>query len=121
VKLLLDEMYPAEVAVALREQHGHDATSVRERPDLRGRSDEDVFAAAQTDGRAVVTENVRDFRPIVREWEAEGRLHHGVVFTTNRRFPRARPRTVGRLVSALADLLARSADFDEPSNLEIWL
>lgn len=121
MKLLLDEMYPAEVAVALSEQHGMDAISVRERPDVRGRPDEDVFAAAQADGRAVVTENVRDFRPIAREWEAEGRLHHGVVFTTDRRFPRARPRTVGRLVMALADLVERSADLDDPSNLEIWL
>jgi hypothetical protein len=121
VKLLLDEMYTASVAGALREQHGQDAISVRVRSDLRGRPDEDVFAAAQAEGRVVVTENVRDLRPIALEWEAEGRLHHGVVFTTNRRFPRARPRTVGRLVSALADLVERSGGLDEPSNPEIWL
>lgn len=42
---------------------------MRERPDLVGRADLEVFAAAQVEGRAVVTENVRDFRPIAREWE----------------------------------------------------
>lgn len=114
-------MFPVQVAAALREQHGHDVISVRERTDLRGRPDEEVFAVAQVEGRAFVTENVRDFRSIARGWEAEGRVHHGVVYTPNRRFPRARPRTVGRLISAFADLLRRLADFDEPSNQEVWL
>ena len=113
-------MFPAQLAVVLRERHGVDAISVRERRDLAGSADGDVFAAAQAEERAVVTENVRDFRPIAREWEAAGRLHHGVVLTSNRRYPRARPGTIGRLVTNLARL-AREAVSDEPSNEEVWL
>jgi predicted nuclease of predicted toxin-antitoxin system len=120
VKLLVDEMFPAQVAIVLRERHGVDAISVRERPDLAGHADVDVFAAAQVEGRAVVTENVRDFRPIARQWEADGKVHHGLVLTSNRRFPRARPRTLGRLIAALAMLTSEVAS-EEPTSMEAWL
>jgi hypothetical protein len=120
LKLLIDEMFPAEVAVVLRERQRVDAVSVRERLDLAGREDALVFSAAQAEGRAVVTENARDFRPIAREWEAEGKVHHGLVLTSNRRFPRARRGTIGRVISALAKLVSR-APSEGPSNEEIWL
>jgi hypothetical protein len=120
LKFLVDEMFPVEVAVALRERHGVDAASVRELPELRGRDDLEVFLAGQAERRAVVTENVRDFRPLAREWERAGRVHFGLVLTTNRRFPRARPRTLGHLVSVLAKLAA-TAGSEEASNREIWL
>ncbi len=120
MRLLIDEMFPAQVAAVLRQRHGVDAISVRERPDLAGRADLEVFAAAQGEGRALVTENVRDFRPIAREWEASGRVHTALVLTSNRRFPRARRATLGRLIAALAKL-ASDAVSREPSNEEIWL
>ena len=120
MKLLIDEMFPMEIAVVLRERHGVDAISVRERSELMGREDLSVFAAAQAEGRAVVTENVRDFRPIAREHEAVGKVHHGLVFTTDRRFPRARPGTVGRLIAALSTVAGETVSM-EPSNQEIWL
>lgn len=113
-------MFPSQVAVALRQRHGVDAISVRERPDLAGRADLEVFAAAQGEGRALVTENVRDFRPIAREWQAAGRVHEALILTSNRRFPRARPGTVGRLIAALA-MLVSEVVHEEPSNEEVWL
>ncbi len=113
-------MFPAQIAVVLRQRHGVDAISLRERPDLAGRADLEVFAAAQGEGRALVTENVRDFRPIAREWEASGRVHDALILTSNRRFPRARPGTVGRLIAALAMLVSEAVD-EEPSNEEVWL
>ncbi len=120
MKLLIDEMFPAQIAVVLRERHGVDAVSVRERRDLAGSADGDVFVAAQAEERSVVTENVRDFRPIAREWEAAGRIHHGLVLTSNRRYPRARSGTIGRLIADLARL-ADEVVSEEPSNEEIWL
>lgn len=120
MKLLLDEMFPAIVAVRLR-THGADAVAVQEEPRLRGRPDDEVFAAAQDDRRAIVTENVRDFRPIAGTWEAAGGAHFGLIFTTNRLFPRAQPRTIGRLVLALARLTEGEPRAALASNREIWL
>ncbi|MHB8576790.1 MAG: DUF5615 family PIN-like protein [Dehalococcoidia bacterium] len=109
MKLLLDEMWPPEAAVQLR-QRGHDVVSVAERSDLRGRPDTVVFAVAQQEGRAVVTENVADFRPLARDVILRGHLHPGLILTTNKSFPRHDPRTLGRLINALDGLLSRSGD-----------
>ena len=107
MKLLLDEMYPATVAEQLRTR-GHDVVSVHD-PDFRrleGTPDEDVFAAAAAEGRVLVTENVADFRRLEAEALARGESTPGLVFTTNQQFPRGHPGTIGRLIRALAALLA---------------
>ncbi|MGI8425247.1 MAG: DUF5615 family PIN-like protein [Actinomycetota bacterium] len=70
-------------------------------------ADEDVFRFAQSDRRAVVTEDIADYRPLALNWEAAESPHYGIIFTTNRKWPRARPETVGRLITALDDLLNR--------------
>lgn len=120
MRLLLDEMFPAWIAEQLRDGHGHDVVSVLERPDLVGRPDGEVFARAQQEGRAVVTENVRDFRPLARRFMADGEVHHGLVLTTNRRFPRGRAETARRLLAALAALLDGEPG-ESASSRELWL
>ena len=57
---LIDEMFPAAVALLLRETYSHDAVHVTE-IGLRAADDAQVAAAARAQGRAVVTENVADF------------------------------------------------------------
>ena len=107
MKLLLDEMYPATVAEQLRSR-GHDVFSVHD-PDFRqleGAPDEDVFASAIAEGRALVTENVPDFRRLEAVALARGESTPGLILTTNRQFPRGDPSTIGQLVHALAALLA---------------
>lgn len=121
MNLLLDEMFPSTIAKRLRDERGHDVVAVAERDELRGLPDGEIFLAAQEEERAVVTENVRDFLPIAREWQAMGRVHFGLVLTTNRRFPRARSRTAGRLVRALSGLLDAESDHSPASSREIWL
>lgn len=121
MKLLLDEMFLPTIAKRLREKHGHDVVAVAERDELRGLQDADIFLAAQEEMRTLVTENVRDFRPNAREWQAMGKVHFGLVLTTNRRFPRAHSRTAGRLVKALSDLMDADTDHPPASNREIWL
>lgn len=61
--------------------------------------------AAEAGGRSLVTENVRDYRPLETALLAEGRHHHGIIYTTDRQFPRGQSQTVGRLVRALDSLL----------------
>lgn len=110
MKLLLDEMYSATVAEQLRVR-GHDAVSVHE-PDyhsLEGAPDEEVFAAAVVEDRALVTENVPDFRRLEAEALARGEERAGLVFTTNRQFLRGDPATIGKIILALDALLAERA------------
>ena len=105
MRLLLDEMWPPAIAVALRER-GHDVVAVAERPDLRGKPDEAIVAEALADGRAIVTENVVDYRPLASEALRTGRAAPTLIFTSNRAYPRASRRTAGRMVVALDALLA---------------
>jgi predicted nuclease of predicted toxin-antitoxin system len=57
---LIDEMFPAAVALLLRETYSYDAVHVTE-IGLRAADDAQVATAARAQGRAVVTENVADF------------------------------------------------------------
>lgn len=60
MKLLLDEMFPAEAARQLRDEFGHDAVHVDDLG-LRGSDDQQVAAVARANNRAMVTENVIDY------------------------------------------------------------
>jgi len=107
LKLLLDEMYSATIAEQLRSR-GYDVVSIHD-PDhrgLEGAPDDEVFAAAVTQGRTVVTENVPDFRRLEAAALAGGAPCPGLIYTTNRQFPRGNPATAGRIVLVLAELLA---------------
>lgn len=101
MRLLVDEMYPRLIARELRSR-GHDAESVHDAPGP-GTSDEEVLAHALREGRAVVTENVRDYRPLSAARIAEGSGHAGLVFTTPRRWPRSDP---GPLIASRARIAA---------------
>ena len=87
MKLLLDEMWSPQIAHQLRTR-GHDVLAVAERPELRGQPDGQVFDAAQAEARATVTENVPDFRSLAATALAQGRTHAGLIFTSDRSFPR---------------------------------
>ena len=114
MKLLLDEMYPSLIASELRAR-GHDVVSVHESPGS-GTSDEQVLDHARSEGRAVVSENVRDYRPLAEALLATGESHAGLVFTTEKHWPRA---DSGSLITALDALL--TARQRQPSDAEIWL
>jgi predicted nuclease of predicted toxin-antitoxin system len=103
-------MYPATVAEQLWAKT-YDVVSIHD-PEYRrlgGASDAEVFAAALAEERALVTENVSDFRRLESEALARGERPPSLIFTTNRQFPRGDPRTVGRLVLTLEALLAEHA------------
>lgn len=58
----------------------------------------------QTEGRALLTNNVRDFVVITRRWAMEGRSHGGLVFISDSSMPRSR-QTIGHYVRARDQLL----------------
>ncbi len=114
MKLLLDEMWPPAVAEALR-RRGHDVVAVAALPDLRGKSDEEIVEVALAEGRVIVTENVVDYRSLMAIAMRDGRDFPPLIFTSNRRWPRAKG-VVGRLIEALDALLTA----DEPITGEYW-
>lgn len=116
-RLVLDEMFSPAMAAALREL-GDDVIAVAERGDLRAASDEEVFAWATAQGRWLLTENVKDFRPILlRALQAESRTT-GILYTSNRAFPRSR-KNPGPLIQAVHAWLLNGPP--EPPLTEDWL
>lgn len=103
MKLLLDEMLSAVIGEQLR-RRGHDVAAVTERPGLRGLPDPDLFEHAQLDKRAIVTYNREDFLALDRRFRSQGRVHHGIVILSPRRFPQG-PGTVGPLTVYLERLV----------------
>jgi len=86
LKLLLDEMYSARLAEALRAA-GVDVRTVVELG-FGGSSDPEIFAAAIADGRALLTENVADLARISAEHVSAGQHHFGVLIALSSRFSR---------------------------------
>lgn len=111
MRLLLDEMDAPTIALDLRER-GYDAAPVHDAvaPALAGASNPEVLSAAQAGGRVLVTENARDFRPLEADLIARGGHHSGLIYTSNRQFPRGHPATAGQLVRALDALLREDHD-----------
>jgi hypothetical protein len=107
--LLLDVHHSRLAAERLR-QAGHDVVAAADNPAIAGLGDEELLRHATAEGRAVVTENARDFDRIVRLWATTGEHHAGVVFTSPRRFHRGGQGYPQDLVGALQGFLASNPD-----------
>ena len=119
MKLLLDEMFSREIASQLRAR-GHDVVAIVERADWRGLADPDVFDLGRRERRAVVTSNVRDFRPLHHESLAGGGARHlGMVFVPSRY--RLTKSEFGRIVDALEMKLAEYQGEEDLAGGETWL
>lgn len=119
MRLLLDEMLSPLIAQELRSR-GHDVLAVAGDHDHEGMSDLEVMALARAERRAVVTNNLRDYRPLHHEAIMPGGAgHYGMIF-----MPGAYRRTkadTGRIIAALEALLTRYSGEDELTNGETWL
>ena len=117
VRLLLDEMFSPTIASELRAL-GHDVIAITDRPDLRSKSDEEIFAWASAEKRWLLTENVKDFRPIMLRALSAAPVGCGLLFTSSRAFPRSR-KNPGALIRALHAWL--TAGPPAPPVTESWL
>jgi uncharacterized protein DUF5615 len=119
VKVLLDEMWTPTIAVELRNRD-FDVVAISERSHAdryAGIPDDEVFARAQDDGRAIVTDNVADYERARRDWESRGHGHHGVVYALNPPFSRHHgDAVIGQMVKALAEFLSSPDARGEPFN-----
>jgi hypothetical protein len=117
VELALDEMFSPKIAEALRER-GRTVIAVAERADLRAMTDDDLYAWATAEQCWLLTENVKDFRPIMLRVLQAGGATAGLLFTSSRTFPRSR-KHLGPLIDAIYAWLAKGPP--APPLMEDWL
>ena len=103
-------MFPPAIARQLCHS-GHDVVAVAADPRLRALSGADLYEWVCSNGRRVVTEIVRDFRPLVMGDGGSAGL--GILLTSGRTFPRSR-QVVGPLVAELDSWLCRPDAFRRP-------
>jgi hypothetical protein len=120
VRLLLDEHFSPEIARQLRTR-GHDVIAVQERHDLLGRSDRVHFASMSGQRRAIVTQDLGDFRPLLAEAMRTGARTYGLVCVPAR--VSLSRQAIGQLVDRLEQLLREHpGDVDAiDRGGEVWL
>jgi hypothetical protein len=104
---MLDEQLSPQIAALLR-QAGRDVEAVADRADLVGRSDMLIFEVACGENRAVITNNIKDFRPLAALWLSQGGVHGGLIL-----LPSARTRTraaTTKLAESIAGILRDNPD-----------
>jgi hypothetical protein len=118
VKLLLDEMLSPDIAELLQDR-GHDVQAIAGSAHAE-LSDPEVLDLARSQQRAVVTNNVRDFRPLhIAAVQVDGTGHYGMVFMAGN-FRRSKA-DIGRIVDALDDKLKQYSGLRDLANAEDWL
>ena len=118
MKLLLDEMLSPVIAREMRAR-GYDVQAVAGHPDREALSDPQVLALARAERRAVVTNNVRDFRPLHIEAAMPGGPgHFGMIFMSGN-YRRTRS-DIGRIIAALEAKIGQYPGDDGLANAEEW-
>lgn len=107
-------MFSATIAQQLCAK-GYDVLAVVADPVLISLPDEQILARAATDGRALVTGNIKDFMPLDTQYRSTGQSHAGLILVSTKTFPQNRTYTAA-VASALAALL-KEADRIEVSQV----
>ncbi len=119
MKLLLDEMLSPSIARELRSR-GHDVSAIKENAKWESLSDREVMDLARREHRAIVTNNLRDYRPLhSAAITPGGHGHFGMVF-----MPGSYRRTkhdAGRIIAALEAKLSEHPGERELADGETWL
>lgn len=119
VRLLLDEMLSPVIAQQLRDR-GHDVQAIAGHPLHAALSDREVMDLARGQDRALVTNNLVDFRPLHHEAIIPGGPgHFGIVLMAGN-YRRTKADT-GRIVTALEAKLAEFPGDRDLADGETWL
>ena len=116
-RLLLDGMFAPELAAELR-RRGQRVTAVAETTVLRAMNDPALLEWTAANSEWLLTENVKDFRPLLLAAQAGNHPYVSLLLTSSRSFPRSR-RNPSPLTEALAAWL-EGPDSRSPS-AEEWL
>lgn len=95
---------------------GHDVRALDSEAELEGLPDPEVLELAASEGRVLVTANVRDFAPLLAEWAGEGRSHAGVILVPSS----VRNEAFRALISGVEETLAGTTQEEWQDRVE-WL
>jgi predicted nuclease of predicted toxin-antitoxin system len=112
--VLLDEMFSDAIAQQLRAK-GYDVVSVVAHPALVGLPDDQILAYATTEGRALVTANIKDFMPLDSRYRAAGQAHPGLILVSTKTFPQ--DRGFPTAVTSSLEVLLGGADKLQPGQV----
>jgi predicted nuclease of predicted toxin-antitoxin system len=99
---------------------GHDVEAVSGHAEREALTDREIMALVRSEQRALVTNNLRDFRPLHNEAVAPGGPGHwGMIFMSGNY--RRRKADTGRIIAALEARLAEYPGDDALANSETWL
>jgi predicted nuclease of predicted toxin-antitoxin system len=116
VRILLDAHISGRTVGKALVQGGHDVRALDSEIEFEGLSDPEVLELAATEGRVLVTANIRDFEPLLREWAGEGRSHAGVVLVPSS----VRNEAFGILISGVEKTIAVTGQEEWTDRVE-WL
>jgi len=79
MRILLDAHISGRSVGKALVEGGHDVRALDSEVELEGLSDPEVLELAAAEDRVLVTANIRDFEPLLREWADESRSQAGVI------------------------------------------
>lgn len=112
--LLLDEMFSDAIAQQLRVKD-YDVISVVAHPSLVALPDDQILAYAVTEGRVLVTANIKDFVPLDSRYRAAGQTPPGLILVSTKTFPQDRGFT--NAIAAALDTLPSDPDKIQPGQV----
>ncbi len=116
MRLLLDAHVSGKTVGRALARSGHDVRALDSEIELEGLADPEVLELAAEEGRVLITANIRDFEPLLREWAGEGKSHAGVILVP----PSVRNEAFGTLISGM-EKITEDTDQDDWSNRVAWL
>jgi Domain of unknown function (DUF5615) len=114
--MVLLDVHHSRLAAARLRQVGHDVVAAADIAELATIGDEELLRRATAEGRALVSENVKNFARVVRTWVASGEHRAGVIFASPRRFHRGGSAYPENLVVGLSAVLD-----SPPEDQEDWV
>lgn len=116
MRILLDAHISGRTVGKALIERGHDVLALDSEIELEGLSDPEVLELAADEGRVLVTANIRDFEPLLREWAGESRPHAGVILVPST----VRNEAFGLLISSVQKTLADTMREEWTDRVE-WL
>ncbi len=116
MRILLDAHISGRTVGKALIEGAHDVRALDSEIELEGLSDPEVLELAAAEGRVLVTANIRDFEPLLREWAGESRPHAGVILVPSS----VRNEAFGVLISGVEKTLAETTQEEWVNRVE-WL